>query len=91
MGGEGSMMHAIQSLRNNKAQRSKRNLRNWKDYINTEDVPTEDHIKSTPEQLAEIRQKLQEENKAILRKKVILTASIIGSILAVLTVLNQFL
>lgn len=89
MGGEGSMMHAIQSLRNNKAQRSKRNSRDWKDLIGTKDVPTEDHIKATPEQLAQIRHKLQEENKAILKKKIILTVSIVGSILIVLAILNQ--
>lgn len=90
MGGEGSMMSANTSLKNNKRNRVSKLEKfvnsTTKDYIEFVDLN-----KATPEILAEIKQKLQEENKAILRKKVILTASIIGSILIVLTVLNQFL
>ena len=66
MAGEGSMMGAIISLRNNKALRSNGKRANWKDYVGTKDVPTEDHIKASPKLLAEIRNRLQAENK---RKK----------------------
>lgn len=66
MAGEGSMMGAIISLRNNKALRNNGKRANWKDYVGTKDVPTEDHIKASPKLLAEIRNRLQAENK---RKK----------------------
>uniref|UniRef100_UPI00404A2DAF hypothetical protein n=1 Tax=Flavobacterium sp. TaxID=239 RepID=UPI00404A2DAF len=66
MAGEGSMMGAIISLRNNKALLSNGKRANWKDYVGTKDVPTEDHIKPSPELLAKIRNHMQAENK---RKK----------------------
>ncbi|NJM79173.1 MAG: hypothetical protein HC854_05125 [Flavobacterium sp.] len=55
-------------MENNKAQRrSSRNQREWKDYIGTKEVETEDYIKASPELLEEIRIKIQREDKK--RKK----------------------
>ncbi|WP_445455311.1 hypothetical protein [Flavobacterium sp. HNIBRBA15423] len=90
MAGEGFMMSANTSLKNNRRNKTSR----LEKFVNTTSNGQDEFLdsnKATPEQLAEIRQKLQEENKAILRKKVILTVSIVGSILIVLAVLNQFL
>ena len=45
-------------MKNNKAQRrSERKPTDWRDYVGAKDVPTEDHIKATPELLAQIRKK----------------------------------
>ena len=90
MAGEGSMMHATTSLKNNRRERKSR----LEKFVNTTSNGHSefiDPIKATPEQLAAIRQKLQEENKAILRKKIVLTTSILGFILIVLAIINQFL
>jgi hypothetical protein len=67
MAGEGSMMGAIISLRNNKALRNNGKRANWKDYVGTKDIPTDDPIKASPELLAEIRTRIQIEEKK--RKK----------------------
>ena len=90
MAGEGFMMNANASLKNNRRSKKSR-LENFVNTTSNNYDEFIDYNKATPEQLKEIKYKLQEENKAILRKKVILTVSIIGSILAVLAVLNQFL
>lgn len=90
MPGEGSMMHAIISLKNNRRTKKSR----LEKFVNTTSNGHDefvDHIKATPEQLAAIRQRLQAENKAILRKKIILTTSILGFTLIILAILNQFL
>ena len=90
MAGEGSMMHATTSLKNNRRIKTSR----LEKFVNTTSNGYEeftDHINATPEQLAVIRQNLQAENKAILRKKIVLTTSILGFILIVLAILNQFL
>ena len=45
-------------MKNNKAQRrTERKPTDWRDYVGAKDVPTEDHIKATPELLAQIRKK----------------------------------
>lgn len=67
MGGGGSMMGAIISLKNNKALRNIGKRSNWKNYVGTKNIPTEDFIKASPELLAEIRNRLQTEKKK--RKK----------------------
>ena len=90
MAGEGSMMHATTSLKNNRRIKTSR----LEKFVNTTSNGYDefaDYIKATPEQLAAIRQKLQQENQALLRKKIILTLSIVGSILIILSTLNQFL
>ncbi|NJM79172.1 MAG: hypothetical protein HC854_05120 [Flavobacterium sp.] len=88
MAGEGFMMSANTSLKNNKRNKTSR----LEKFVNTTSNGQDefiDHNKATPKQLATIRQQLQEKNKAILRKKIILTLSIVGSILIILAVLNQ--
>lgn len=90
MGGEGSMMHANSSLKNNRRNKKSR-LENFVNTTSNSYYKYVDHIKATPEELLRIRQKLQEENKAILRKKIILTVSTVGFILIVLAILNRFL
>ena len=90
MAGEGSMMSANTSLKNNRRIKTSR----LEKFVNTTSNGYEEFVdpnNATPEELATIRQKLQAENKAILRKKIILTISILGFILIVFTILNQFL
>ena len=90
MAGEGFMMSANTSLKNNRRNKTSR----LEKFVNTTSNGQDEFVdpnKATPEQLALIRQKLQEENKAIQKKKIILTVSIVGSILIVFAILNQFL
>ncbi|MFD2910145.1 hypothetical protein ACFSX9_15550 [Flavobacterium ardleyense] len=63
MAGEGSMLHAIKSLAYNKSLRNKFDRSSWKDYKNSNSEPLIDHKKASPELLAEIRTRLQAENK----------------------------
>jgi hypothetical protein len=88
MAGEGSMMHAIKSLKNNRALR-KNDRNGWKRLIGSKKENWEDPIQASPELLAEIRNRLQAENKATQRKKIVLTTLILGFILIVFTILNQ--
>jgi hypothetical protein len=88
MAGEGSMMHAIKSLKNNRALR-KNDRNGWKKLIGSKKENWEDPIQASPELLEEIRNRLQAENKATQRKKIVLTTLILGFILIVFTVLNQ--
>lgn len=63
MAGEGSMTGAIQSIRNNRALR-KSDRNKWKDIkVNNKKKPIEDHLKSRPELLLEIRTRLQKRNR----------------------------
>lgn len=90
MAGEGFMMSANTSLKNNRRNKTSR----LEKFVNTTSNGYDEFVdpnKATPEQLALIRQKLQEENQAIQRKKIILTTSLVGSILIVLAILNHFL
>jgi hypothetical protein len=88
MAGEGSMMHAIKSLKNNRALR-KNNRNGWKKLIGSKEEKWEDPIQASPEVLEEIRNRLQAENKEIRRKKIINTAIFIGIFLALVITLNQ--
>lgn len=88
MAGEGSMMHAIKSLNNNRALR-KNDRNGWKKRIGSKEEKWEDPIQASPELLEEIRNRLQVENKANQRKKIILTTIILGFTLIVFTILNQ--
>jgi hypothetical protein len=63
MAGEGSIMGAIQSLKNNRALR-KNDRNKWKDLIgNNKENSIEDHIKASPELLLEIKTRLQKRNR----------------------------
>ncbi|WP_130736722.1 hypothetical protein [Flavobacterium sp. J27] len=90
MSAAGSIMSANTSLKNNRRSKTSR----LEKFVNTTSNNTSEFFdpkKATPEQLEAIRQRLQEEHKAIQKKKIILTVSIVGSIVIVLTVLNYFL
>ena len=88
MAGEGSMVHAIKSLKNNRALR-KNDRNGWKKLIGSKKENWEDPIQASPELLEEIRNRLQAENKVTQRKKIVLTTLILSFILIVFTVLNQ--
>ncbi len=63
MAGEGSMMHAIKTMQNNKALLKDKRRSSWKNYIGVKSIPTVDHIKASPELLAQIREKFKAERK----------------------------
>lgn len=84
MGGGGSMMGAIISLKNNRALRNKAKRSNWKNYVGTKDIPTNDPIKASPELLEEIRNKITAENKK--RKKQQILFVFLSLILTVLII-----
>ena len=88
MAGEGSMMHAIKSLKNNRALR-KNDRNSWKKRIGNKKEKWEDPIQASPELLEEIRNRLQAENKAIRRKKIINTSIFISILLVLVITLNQ--
>lgn len=69
MGGEGSMMHAIKSLKQNRALVKKRKRRNREDYISS--ARTELNLKkSTAQDMMVIRQKIAVQKKKNLRATV---------------------
>lgn len=88
MAGEGSMLHAIKSLKNNRALR-KNDRSSWKKLIGSKEEKWEDPIQASTELLEEIRNRLQTENKATQRKKIIIITIILGFTLIVFTILNQ--
>ncbi len=63
MAGEGSMMHAIKTMQNNKALLKDKRRSSWKNYLGIKNIPTVDHIKASPELLVEIREKIRKERK----------------------------
>lgn len=71
MGGGGSMLGAIISLKNNLALRNKAKRSEWKNYLGSKDSIGHDSIKSTPEQLEAIRLRIQIENKKRKKKQVL--------------------
>ena len=70
MGGGGSMMGAIISLKNNKALLKNKRRANWKNYVGNKIVPTKDHIKASPELLAQIREKFKAERKQKVKENI---------------------
>jgi hypothetical protein len=81
MGGEGSMMHANSSLKNNRKLISKRKERNTLSgsYANAE---LKEFPKATPEQLKEIRERIIKENKqASLKQILIFVILVLGLVL----------
>lgn len=90
MAGEGSMMSANTSLKNNRRNRTSK-LEKFVNTTTNDNIEFVDPNTATPEELAAIRQRLQEENKAIQKKKITLTFSILAVILITLAVLNRYL
>lgn len=91
MGGGGSMMGAIISLRNNKSLLKDKRRNSWKNYIGNNIVPTEDHIKATPELLAQIREKFRKERKQKVRENIVFLLFTIISLAILFYVLYIFI
>ena len=91
MGGGGSMMGAIISLRNNKSLLKDKRRNSWKNYIGNNIVPTEDHIKATPELLAQIREKFRKERKQKVRENIVFLLLTIISLAILFYVLYIFI
>lgn len=89
MAGEGFMLSANTSLKNNKRSKKSR-LEKFVNTTSNGQSELIDHKTATPEMLAEIREKLQTENKLQLRKKIIKTVIFIAIIIIVFTVLNRY-
>lgn len=70
MAGEGSMLHAIHTMRNNKALLKDKRRNNWKNYTGNKIILTEDPIKASPELLASIREKFRKERKQNFRENI---------------------
>jgi Flp pilus assembly protein TadB len=86
MAGEGSMMHAIITMRNNRRNRISKleRLKNTSNY-------REDFIeqkKASPELLKSIRTKLQKENKKLIRLTLIRTSFFMIFICILLYIIN---
>jgi len=80
MGGEGSMMAANSSLKNNRSQLSKR--KDKKALIGTyANVELKEFPKATPEQLREIREKILKQNKIQKIKQLIIFVILIGALI----------
>ena len=75
MAGEGSMMHAINTMKNNRRDR-KSKLERLKNTSNHREEFI-DHKKASPELLRKIRTRLQFENKTRMRKAIIKTSIIL--------------
>lgn len=88
MAGEGSMLHAIKSLAYNKSLRNKFDRTSWKDYKSTKSQPLIHHIQASPEFLAEIRTRLQAENKKSKKQLIIFIIIVFISFLAVYFYIN---
>ncbi len=84
MGGEGAMMAAIQSIRNNKKLRSKRKSKGISFVTNSTEKTEYNLPKATPEKLQEIKTRLQKENKKRRVKQLLLLGVSLTIIVSVL-------
>ncbi len=84
MGGEGAMMAAIHSLRNNKNLRSKRKDKSF-GFVSNSTEKTEYNLPTaTPEKLEEIKMRLQDENKKRRIKQLLLLGCTLLTIISIL-------
>jgi len=67
MGGEGSMMHAIKSLKENRALLKRRKLRSKDDIFGVSSTTKLEFKKTRPEDMAKIRLRIEKEKKKIRR------------------------
>ncbi|HIC32347.1 MAG TPA: hypothetical protein EYO76_10565 [Flavobacteriaceae bacterium] len=89
MGGEGSMMAANNSLKNNRSMLSKRNGRSL-GLVTNSNFKTEYNLpKATPEDIKRLRNKLQQEQRLSRIKSVILFLVIFILLIALLIFLNN--
>gem|GEM_PF-744268 len=86
MAGEGSMLHAIITMKNNRRERISK-LERLKSTSNHREHFV-DHKKASPELLRSIRAKLQEENKKRLKKSIFLTSILMLIICLLLYIVN---
>lgn len=88
MGGEGSMMAAIKSLSNNRNLLSKRKDKNTLEgsYAN---MKIKKFPKATPEQLLEIKKRLQRENREARIKNISIFLVFFFGIMALILFLTQ--
>lgn len=86
MAGEGSMLHAIITMRNNRRER-KSKLEKLKNTSNNREKNI-DPIKASPELLRNIRTTLQEENKKLIRLAIIRTSFLMIFICLVIYIIN---
>lgn len=86
MAGEGSMLHAIITMRNNRRNR-KSKFERLKNTSNTREKFV-DYKKASPELLRNIRIQLQKENKKQLKKAVILTGLVMLIVFILTYIIN---
>jgi hypothetical protein len=89
MAGEGFMLSANTSLKNNKRSKKSR-LEKFVNTTSNGQSELIDHKTATPEMLAEIREKLQTENKLQLRNKIIKTVLFLVAIIVVVAIVNRY-
>lgn len=87
MAGEGSMLHAIITMRNNRRER-KSKLEKLKNTSNHREEFI-DHKKASPELLRKIRTKLLTENKVKNQKAIIKTSIILFLIFIIIYIFNK--
>lgn len=90
MAGEGSMMHAIHTMRNNKALLKDKRRNSWKNYIGNEIIPTEDHIKASPQLLAEIRDNCQKDRKQRVKENILYLVLTLATIAIIFYLIYQY-
>ena len=88
MAGEGSMLHAIKSLAYNKSLRNKFDRTSWKEYKSTNSQSLVDHIQASPALLAEIRTRLQAENKKSKKQLILFIIAVFLCFLALYFYIN---
>jgi uncharacterized protein (DUF1786 family) len=86
MPGEGSMLHAIITMKNNRRNRVSK-LERLKNTSNNRETFV-DHKKASPELLRKIRTKLQKENKKRIRLATIITSFVMALFFILLYVIN---
>lgn len=86
MPGEGSMLHAIITMKNNRRNRVSK-LERLKNTSNHRETFV-DHKKASPELLRKIRTKLQKENKKRIRLATIITSFVMALFFILLYVIN---
>ena len=87
MGGEGSMMAAINSLKNNRSLVSKRREKGALSgsYAN---IKLKELPKATPEQLLEIKQRIKRENRSYKIKSILLFVLLLSGLIAFILYLS---
>ena len=91
MAGEGSMMHAIKTMQNNKALLKDKRRSSWKNYLGVKNVPTVDHIKASPELLVQIRENCKKDRKKKVKENILYLVLTICTTVVIFYLLDRFL